>query len=198
MNPVGHIELFDGNLTTLNWIGPRPPSALATNLGLAPYRFAAGYWVVLLRDKLIPDDFQFAGTTLLSGGRLGLPARSAPADQLRRRMHDQILEERGPAGYRALQEHELKSVAFSGPFRLAKVVTAIRNNDLVAPDLQYPQGGGALQWQLINKKNFLIALHVAANGMATTPRFSVSLAETQPPQQLYSNRHRIHQYLVTA
>jgi hypothetical protein len=198
MKSVGHVERFDGNITTLNWIGPAPPSALAANLGVASYRFAAGYWVVLLRDKLTPGDFQFGGTTLLSGGRLGLPAHSAAGDKLRRRMHDQILEEFGEAGYRALQENRLKSAAISGPFRLAKVVTTIPHSDLVAPDLQYPQGGGGLQWELTNKKNFLIALHVAPNGMATTPQFSVSLAETQSPQELYSNRYRISQYLMTA
>jgi hypothetical protein len=59
-------------------------------------------------------------------------------------------------------------------------------------------GGGRLQWTLVKKKDFLIAMHVAPDGRASTPGFSVSLNETQPFLELYANRARIAQYLAVA
>jgi hypothetical protein len=149
-------------------------------------------------SPLTPDDFVFSGTTLRSGGRLGLPQSTQAADQLRQRVHDQLIAERGPEGYKALQQQVLRTAAVSGPNRIAKVIPVTRHDPLAAPDLQYPMGGGGLQWTLIRKKDFLIAMQVAPDGTATTSRFTVSLAESQPPQQLYANRAKVSQYLATA
>jgi hypothetical protein len=198
MKPVGQFEDFQGDVTTLNWLGPRPPASLAQNLGFNPARLAAGYWMVLLYSPLNVGDFEFSGTTLRSGGRLGLPAATGAADKLRPRVHDQIMAERGADGYKKLQAQVLSSVTITGPNRIAKVIPETRHDASAAPNIQYPMGGGGLQWTLIKKKRFLIALHVGPDGMATTPRFAVSLAETQPFQQLYDNRFKIAQYLASA
>jgi hypothetical protein len=200
MKRVGQYDNFSGDVTTLNWITPRAPAALEINLGFGAHRLAAGYWVVLLVSKLEPDDFEFSGTTLRSGGRLGLPAGSGAADKLRPRVHDQVLFERGPLGYKAFQEQVLKDVMISGPRRIAKVIPETPHDLNAAPNVQYPKGGGGLQWTIkkIKPKKFLIALHVAPNGMATARDFSVSLAEPQPNGHLIDNRVRISHYLATA
>jgi hypothetical protein len=182
----------------LNWIGPRPPAAVERALGFQAGRLIAGYWLLLLKELLRPDDFEFAGTTLRSGGRSGLPAANAAADALRARVHDQVRIERGGAGYEALQRKVLSSVAISGPQRIAKVIAARQHDPALAPDLQYPPGGGALQWKLVKKKSFLVAMEVRSDGTAITPAFTVSLAEGQPGPQLYANRRRIAQYLAAA
>src|SRR3954447_3987263 len=122
MKPLGHLEEFRGDVTTLNWIGPRPPQAIERNLGFAARRLAAGYWVVLLAHPLAPGDFVFSGNTLRSGGREGLPASSLAADALRPRIHDLLLAERGQQGYEHLQQQVLRTIAIKGPERIAKVI----------------------------------------------------------------------------
>jgi hypothetical protein len=181
MKPVGETDEFSGDVTTLNLIGPRPPAAIEKSLGFQAGRLAEGYWVVVLCDPLTPGDFQFSGTPMRSGGRLGLPAATAAADRLRPRVHDQILGERGTAGYEALQRQVLRTAMTFGPHRIAKVIPATRHSSTAAPSDQYPMGGSAgLQWTLVRKKKFLIAMQVGPDNTATTPGFTVSLAEGQP------------------
>jgi hypothetical protein len=198
MLKVGSTEQIAGDVTTLNWIGPRPPAVVERALGFQPGRLAAGYVVLLLKEALRPEDFEFAGTTLRSGGRLGAPAATAAADAHRPRVHDRIGMERGIAGYKALQMQVLKSVAIFGPQRIAKVIAVTPHRPDLAPDLQYPPGGGGLQWTLVRKKRFLVALAVRPDGEAVTPAFTVSLADGQPGVRLYENRARIAQYLAAA
>jgi hypothetical protein len=197
MLKVGETRTFTGNVTTLNWIGPRPPAEVERNLGYGPGRLGAGYWVLLLVRELTPDDFEFEGTTLRSGGRLGLPGATAAEDAARSRMHDQILVERGPAGYRALQEQALRSVKTAGPERIAKVLPETGHDPAMAPSLQYPMGGGGLQWTIKKSRPvpFLVAMHVDRNGLATTPTFSTSLA---PGPNVYEHRARVMKYLEQA
>ena len=190
-------KTFTGDVTTLNWIGPRPRSDIERNVGYGPGRLAAGYWVLLLVEYLTPEDFEFSGTTLRSGGRLGLPAKTPALDTLRPRVHDRIAAERGADGYRNLQKQVLRSIASVGPNRIAKVLPEDRLNRPARPNEDYPMGAGSLQWTLVPPgKRFLVAMHVSADGTATTPRFSVSLAENQPGHVLYDNRAKISRYLA--
>jgi hypothetical protein len=198
MLKVGSSEHIQGDVTTLNWIGPRPPAAVERALGFRAGRLAAGYWVLLLKEPLRPDDFVFAGTTLRSGGRYGLPAGNAAADALRVRVNDRLRIERGTVGYEALQRKVLASAAISGLQRIAKVIAVTPHDPSLAPDLQYPPGGGGLQWKLVKKKRFLVAMEVQPDGTAVAPAFTVSLAEGQTGLQLYANRQRIAQYLAAA
>ena len=135
-----------------------------------------------------------------SGGRLGLPASTAAADALRPRVHDSIVADYGTAGYRQLQQKALASVSIIGNRRITKVLPVTRHDPALTPDLQYPMGGGGLQWtiQRARPKNFLIALHVDPTGMADAGAFTVSLAQTQPYQQLLDARTRVMRYLATA
>jgi hypothetical protein len=192
---LGAPERLHGNVTTLIWIGPRTPDQVEQRVGYGAGRLSGGYWVALLKEKPGPEDFEFEGTTLRSGGREGLPAASEAADALRPRIHDRMIAEYGEAGYRELQQRALGSVALSGPNRIAKVVPATGHDSALGPDVQYPMGGGGLQWKILRPgKLFLIAMHVDAGGRATTPGFAVDLG----PGAAYENRDRVMRYLETA
>ena len=194
---VGDFALLTGNVTTLNWIGPRPAADVERNLGYGAGRLSQGYLVVLLKQMWTPEDFEFEGTTLRSGGRLGLPAHTTAADALRPRVHDRIQAERGPLGYQELQQHALRSAMITGPQRIAKVIPTTRHDVDMPPAEQYPMGGGGLQWTIKKSRpcRFLVALHVDPARNATTPTFTVSI--TDAPHD-YPNRARIARYLEQA
>lgn len=189
---VGKTEKFAGNVTTLEWIRIGSEAATEANLGYQAGRLSRGYHLLLLKQRLTPKDFQFDGTTMRSGGKLGLPGGKA-ADDVRPLVHDQILAERGRAGYEAYQQTTLGAVAISGAKRIAKVLPVTRHDNDLDPGVQYPMGGGGLQWKLITECAFLVALHVAADGTARTPDFTVNLRTCG-----YDDRARIWRYLVTA
>ncbi len=194
---IGSLHPFTGDVTTLNWIGARPPRAIEAGLGYGPGRLARGYRILLLKQPISPEDFNFAGTTMRSGGRVGLPKATAGADQARARIHDQIVSERGVGGYAELQRAALREIAYTGPRRIAKVLPVTDHDDAMSPKMQYPMGGGGLQWRLVQPRNFLIACFVGPNLLAQTPRFSVDLGETHGAR-LYENRAKLMRYLETA
>lgn len=192
---VGAPSILSGNVTTLIWIGPRDRDDIERNLGYGPGRLDDGYWVCLLKDRLGPQDFEFFGTTLRSGGKLSLPGTSDAADNLRVRVHDEILSSRGAAGYTELQQHALAQVPDKGPDRIAKVIPARGHDASLTPDRQYPMGGGGLQWDIRKPgKSFLVAMHVASDGTATTPLFTTKLGAGAR----YDDRAKVMRYLESA
>ncbi len=192
---VGMQQSFHGNVTTLNWIGAREAALIERNLGYHAGRLAQGYWIVLLKTMLTVADFEFDGTTLRSGGKLGLPQGNPSAEAARKRVHDQIIAERGQAGYQALQQHALGTARISGPNRIAKVIPATGHNPAMGNDLQYPMGGGGLQWKIVPPgKPFLVAMHVDGKGIAHIPGASLDLGPKAP----YENRAKVARYLESA
>ena len=162
---AGDLASFKGNVTTLISITPGAEAHVEEMLGYHTGRLAGGYFVLVLKQALTPQDFEFDGTTLRSGGRSGLPAATDALDAARPRVHDAILSERGPAGYEALQSHVLKrSDWLSGRDRIAKVLPAIRHDADLPPNIQYPMGGGGLQWKLVRDCTFLVVAEVSAGG----------------------------------
>jgi len=86
-------------------------------------------------------------------------------------------------------------VTLTGPERIAKVVPVRRHDRSITPDKQYPMGGGGLQWTLLEPgKQFLVAMHVAPDGIATLPGFKVKLG----PNAAYDARARVMRYLESA
>ncbi len=185
---------FAGDITTNNWVGARGAAALERSLGFATGRLAAGWSVLVLKEPLQPEDFRFAGLTLRSGGRLGLPAASALFDQARRHVSDDIMAERGLAGYRALQERVLKDVPITGDDRLVKVVPVTPHDPSLSPSEQYPMGGGGLQWTLVWPRRFLVAMTVDDFGIARIPGFCTRLHDRMP----YDDRARLARHIRSA
>src|SRR4051812_15492654 len=103
MPTVGTLLPLSGDVTTLNWIAPSKPTTVEAKLGFGHGRLAKGYWIAVLKERLDPGDFEFAGTTMRSGGRFGLPMPTYAADILRPKVHDQIMATRGAQGYDNLQ-----------------------------------------------------------------------------------------------
>jgi hypothetical protein len=195
MLDVGQEGLLTGNVTTLIWIAARSPADVAARLGYRADRLDQGYKIALLKDLLHPQEFEFEGTTLRSGGRLGLPGGTAQGDALRTRVHQDMIDQYGLAQYRAMQQRALASVKLTGPDRIAKVLPATAHDPGMRPDIQYPMGGGGLQWKILPPgKRFVIAARIDAAGTATTPDFSVFIGKDAP----YENRAKLMRYLESA
>lgn len=187
-----------GNITQLNALILADNRQTERNLGFHPGRLSKGYSILVLKALPLQDAFEFDGTTLRSGGRVGLPGATEAADRLRPRVHDQILNERGAGGYKALQSHVLRQIAVSGRMRLVKVLPDMRHNAALEPDVQYPAGGGFLQWKL--KKPglpFFVAAQFAADGTVSTPTETLHL-NTGNFSVDYPQRAKFQQYLQTA
>lgn len=197
---VGTTGRYSGDITKLNAIGgPRPPADIERMLGYRSGRLARGYYLLLLTQPLGVDDFDFAGTTLRSGGREGLPAATINADSTRRHVSDRMRQEQGDLEYLRKKRFFLDRVQLKGPERLAKIFPVEGHGDNFSPAVEYPMGGGGLQWTIRDRpKIFLIAMQVTPELQAITAKFSVSLAPNQPYQQLYDSRAKIARHLAEA
>lgn len=191
---LGQHVTLSGNVTTLQWIKPGFDAETEAALGFHRGRLAQGYWIVLLTQLPRPDQFRFDGTTLNSGGRLGLPAATSAADLQRPRMHDQIMGQRGAAGYTDLQARTLREIRVQGEHRIAKVLPGTRHDALMAPSAQYPAGGGGLQWSITPPGlPFLAAAEVRAAGIVAIPGRELDLNSGG-----YAARATLRQYLMMA
>ena len=137
-----------GDITTLNAIPLASPGDIERNLGYGPGRLVQGFLLLVLKTRPADHHFELSGTTLRSGGKLGLPGQTAAADALRTRVQDQIVAERGAAGYAGLKSGAAGRAEITGVRRLVKVLPTIRHDAAAAPNRQYPMGGGFLQWTL--------------------------------------------------
>lgn len=203
LGKVGTSHKFSGDITKLNVLGPRPPDAIELMLGYRPGRLARGYYVLLLTEPFglaDIDAFEFSGTTLRSGGRAGLPLATPAADRMRSHVSDQLRQDVGSQSYRKLKENFIRNAQYVGSERLAKIFPVEGHDDNFSPKIEYPMGGGAGQWTIPQDRprEFLIAMHVSPDLQATTARFTVSLAPSQPYLQLFDARARIAQYLAGA
>ncbi|MEL7091671.1 MAG: hypothetical protein AAFN94_08055 [Pseudomonadota bacterium] len=187
-----------GNITTLNAILLADPRAIESNLGYHPGRLAGGFKILLLRTLPTPAQFEFDGTTLRSGGRVGLPADDAAADAARPRVHDQITAERGADGYAKMQEIILRDMQVTGPKRLVKIMPETRHDDGMAPSAQYPMGGGFAQYKLkAPGMPFLFAASLDGKGVASIPGDSLPLNSGNFTAD-YPNRAKLQSYLQRA
>jgi len=191
---LGQPVTLSGNVTTLQWIKPGAEAETEAALGFHRGRLSQGYWIFLLRQLPRPDQFRFDGTTLNSGGRMGLPAATPAADARRPAVHDRIVAQRGAAGYTDLQLRSLQNVQVQGEHRIAKVLPGTRHDALMAPSAQYPSGGGALQWSILPPGlPFLAAAEVRADGTVAIPGRVLDLASGG-----YAARAALRHYLTLA
>ena len=191
---LGQHVTLSGNVSTLQWIKPGYDAETEAALGFHRGRLAQGYWILLLKQLPRPDQFRFDGTTLNSGGRLGLPAATSAADLQRPKVHDQVMDQRGAAGYADLQSRTLRDIRVQGEQRIAKVLPGTRHNALMAPAAQYPAGGGGLQWSILPPGlPFLAAAEVRADGTVAIPGRVLDLSSGD-----YAARATLRQYLTMA
>lgn len=182
-----------GDITTLQWIKPGYEDRIESSLGFARGRLSQGYWILLLKHLPRPDQFEFAGTTLRSGGKYGLPQCDQKAEAARPRVHDKMLEERGKKEYEDLQKATLGAASVMGDKRLVKVIPDIPHSEDIPACLQYPMGGGGLQWKI--KKpgiRMLAAVRVEGDATAYLP------GEKLHPRAIYEDRARLRRYLRSA
>lgn len=191
---LGQTASRRGDITTNTWVGARSARALESSLGFGSGRLNAGWWILVLKKPLTADDFIFSGTTLRSGGRLGLPTDDSRTDRLRPHVDEVMVQEQGERSVRTLRERMLTRVSYQGPDRLVKVVPVTGHSDSMRPDLQYPMGGGGLQWTLIRNVEFFVAVQVEASGIARTPNFSVNLSA----HAAYADRAKLARYIEGA
>ena len=182
-----------GDITTLQWIAPGFEDRIESSLGFGRGRLSQGYWILLLKHLPRPDQFEFAGTTLRSGGKYGLPQSDKKAEAARPRVHDKILNERGKADYAKLQKSTLGATSVTGDRRLVKVIPDIPHSEHMPASLQYPMGGGGLQWTIRKPGvRMLVAVRVDQDATAHIP------GEKLQPRATYEDRARLRQYLRSA
>lgn len=191
---LGKTAHRQGDITTNNWVGARSGAALEASLGFGRGRLAEGWWILVLKQKLTPEDFIFSGLTIRSGGREGLPAPTRAEDEARLHVHRALLNTYGPDEVGRMQRKALARIQYEGPERLVKVVPVTPHSDALAPNLQYPMGGGGLQWTLRRPCEFLVAVQVDRDSVARAPDFSVFIGESAA----YDNRHRLARYIEKA
>lgn len=190
---VGEKVTLTGDVTKLGANGAKAPQGVEDMLGFGRGRLSRGYYICLLAEALTPGDFEMSGTTLRSGGKLGLPRATAEEDDRRSRVSSQIRYEYGDDGYDGLKMAALNRVTATGADRLVKFVPVTRHAPGLSPADQYPMGGGSLQWTLLPPgKLFYVAAFVDALGMAETAAFKASVA----PDAAYDNRAKLARYLA--
>jgi hypothetical protein len=192
---VGEIVSERGSITTLNCVKPGAERSTEAALGFHPGRLSMGYQIGFPLRLPRPKEFQFDGTTLRSDGRLGLPLADHKADKDRVRVHQKILDEHNDDGYESMQLDALAKTPLRGANRICKVFPVMPHSATMPPSVQYPMGGGFLQWRIIAETGlkFKIAVDVAADGVAHTPEFSVDLIHGG-----YDARARLRRYMEGA
>jgi hypothetical protein len=187
---LGETVSLGGDVTTLQWIKPGIELETCLARGYRIDRLSGGYQIAVLRQMPVPDDFIFSGTTLRSGGRLGLPKSDPDSDRQRRHVHDEMVKERGAEAVRQMRRAALSMISLQGAQRLVKVLPEIRDDPLMSPSEQYPMGGGGLQWTLVRPLDFLIAVQVYPDGTVRSKGFTLNLKLGG-----YDARARLRRYL---
>jgi hypothetical protein len=144
-----------GYVTTLISVINRPSDELERRLGYNSGRLAQGWALLLLKQSVTGGEFEFAGYTHLSGGRIGNPhlgnSRPRVQDDLQTMLAD-------PSGFAT--RFAQNNFVLSGPNRIVKIIpTGTADPALSEPD-QYPVGTGIPQWILTREKLFLVAVVV--------------------------------------
>ncbi len=149
---LGETHKADGFFGKLRWLVNKPADELEQRIGYGSGRLSQGWWLLLLMEPIGPDDFEFAGHSHLSGGRIGHPRLGNG----RVTAHDDLRGILSPEGFRRQQQNLATSFTTAGVDRVAKIVP--RSGD----DGAYPPGTGIPQWRLLVPKSFIVAASVPA------------------------------------
>ena len=191
---IGQVIQSQGCVTRLLDVIGREPNELEDIIGYHRGRLAQGYYIAVLKDRLLPGEFEFAGYTHLSGGKIGAPDPQKRPDT-RPGVHQTLAGQVGAGGIAKLQQQTVASIPTTGVERLAKVLPKIMHSAAMETDpnlpVQYPVGSGIKQYILTVKKNFLIAAEVAPGGALSGRNFNSRIARNAP----YEERVKVRRYL---
>lgn len=151
----GSMVACDRFVTRLISVINQSPRDLEDRLGYNRGRLSRGWALLLLKEPIAGGEFQFAGYTHLSGGRVGHPSlgdtRPTVHDDLQRLLGD-------PSGY--ADQFARENFPLSGPERIVKIIPATAPDSGLSDADRYPVGRGIPQWILTVKKKFLVAVVV--------------------------------------
>ena len=142
-----------GFVTRLIFVINQPARELEARIGYHRGRLDGGFSLLLLKEKVKPEEIVLAGYSHFSGGRIGHPREGASRPTVE-----------ADAGHlldmarvkRLLAEH----FALEGPERIVKIIPATGHDPAMREPDQYPVGSGIPQWILIAEKTFIVAATV--------------------------------------
>jgi hypothetical protein len=150
-----------GCLTRLIDMVNRHPSELEDLVGFHRGRLTQGFHVLLLRQHLLPDDFEFFGYTYMSGGRIGLPSNIPAVENARPKVQDALLKEIGSKDLKERKASFASSIRLQGRDRFVKIIPYIEHSKSMNAADQYPASKlGITQLNLLVPKFFLAAADV--------------------------------------
>lgn len=207
---VGDRPRFKGNVTTLDKLPVGSGEEIERMVGYHRGRLSDGYFILLLVEAITADDFDFHGITLRSGGKTGNPGQPnrQPVQQVMTKEFAKSFQLRpdprqaASAHIKQMKDRLVRRDVSRGPDRLAKVLPTIRHNRSIPDAVQYPPGGGALQWDLTKEAQFLVAVYVDAAGVAHTaapdPRLRTLSINAAHGSERYEARRALRQFMEAA
>lgn len=142
-----------GFVTRLIFVINRPARALEEAIGYHRGRLDKGWSLLLLKERIEPNDIVLAGYSHFSGGRIGHPRHGNARPTV----------EAQAAGWLDLDRVKrslAESFVLEGPERIVKLIPAAAHDPAMAEPDQYPVGSGIPQWILAREKTFIVAATV--------------------------------------
>ena len=186
---LGSKEDQKGCLTRLIDVVNKEPSYLEDLVGFHRGRLSQGYhFLLLLKQRFEPEEFEFFGYTYMSGGKIGIPSRNPVLSELRPSAHDMVVLALGKQGAQKELERLCRDIQFTGEHRYVKIVPVIPHNPRMNNAYQYPASKhGIPQFNLLVNKRFLVAAKVLGDkwsfaggtsiDVGTPPRYDRPYAE---------------------
>jgi hypothetical protein len=141
----------------------RESELLEDLVGFRRYRLQPGFYFLLLRETLLPNDLEFFGYTYMSSGKLGKPDNDKTIESASPKVQDTLVASLGPEAASDVIKQFVRTIHPKGRERYVKIVPFIPHTPLMSQFLadHYPASKlGIKQLNLINEKKFLVAAEV--------------------------------------
>src|SRR4051794_12762648 len=110
-----------GFLTQLDWVIRSKTEQIEDNLGYHRGRLSHGFYLLLLKEAIRAEDFEFGGIAMFAGGKTGLPSNDPDVEKKRPKISDVMRLEYGRDHYNYMRRQNAKSYLLEGEERLVKV-----------------------------------------------------------------------------
>ncbi|WP_434614615.1 hypothetical protein [Azospirillum sp. B2RO_4] len=192
---VGDTVSAYGCVTRLIDIINRDPTHLEELIGFHRGRLSRGYYLLLLKEPLAANEFEFFGYTYFSGGKFGLPSNDEAKEAARQSVHDSLLKQMGNMGVYNLAQKVAADIPATGQNRLVKIIPVIGHDDKMKTADQYPASPhGIAQFRLIVEKRFLVSAFVGPDRRFQSGALDLIINEDTG----YESRRAVFQYLSRA